>query len=59
MYDTLIRAGVECTSALIAPSDQSGNGQPQLAIAQCSRGIRIVPDILQSQLSTSSVVGPL
>ncbi|KAI9459191.1 class I glutamine amidotransferase-like protein [Lactarius psammicola] len=55
VYDTLIRAGVKCTSALIAPSDQSGSDQPQPATAQCSRGIRIVPDILQSQLSASSV----
>ncbi|KAH8993635.1 class I glutamine amidotransferase-like protein [Lactarius hatsudake] len=55
VYDTLTRAGVKCTSALIAPSDQSGNDQSQPATAQCSRGIRIVPDVLQTQLSTSSV----
>lgn len=57
VYDTLIRAGVKCTSALIVPPDQSGNDQPhdQLATARCSRGIRIVPDMLQSQLSASSV----
>ncbi|KAH9028570.1 class I glutamine amidotransferase-like protein [Lactarius pseudohatsudake] len=55
VYDTLIRAGVKCTSALIAPSDQPGNDQPQPATAQCSRGIRIVPDVLQTQLSASSV----
>ncbi|KAH9171054.1 class I glutamine amidotransferase-like protein [Lactarius sanguifluus] len=54
VYDTLTRAGVKCTSALIAPSDQSGNDQPQPATAQCSRGIRIVPDVLQTQLSASS-----
>lgn len=56
MYDTLIRAGVKCTSALIASTDQPGDDQSQPATAQCSRGIRIVPDILQSQLSASSVV---
>ncbi|KAN0136910.1 DJ-1 protein [Lactarius tabidus] len=55
VYDTLIRAGVKCTSALISPSDQPGDDQSQPATAQCSRGIRIVPDVLQSQLSTSSV----
>ncbi|KAH9077895.1 class I glutamine amidotransferase-like protein [Lactarius deliciosus] len=55
VYDTLTRAGVKCTSALIAPSDQSGNDQSQPATAQCSRGIRIVPDVLQTQLSASSV----
>ena len=56
VYDTLIRAGVKCTSALISPSDQLGDDQSQSATAQCSRGIRIVPDVLQSQLGASSVV---
>ncbi|KAF8273698.1 class I glutamine amidotransferase-like protein [Lactarius quietus] len=55
VYDTLVRAGVKCTSALITPSDQPGDDQSQPATAQCSRGIRIVPDISQSQLSASSV----
>jgi protein DJ-1 len=53
VYDTLVRAGVKCTSVLITPS---GSGEAELGAVQCSRGVRIIPDILQSQLSASSVV---
>ncbi|KAI0264678.1 class I glutamine amidotransferase-like protein [Gloeopeniophorella convolvens] len=54
-YDTLVRAGVKCTSALITPSEQSGSNESGPKYAQGSRGIRIVPDITQSQLDASSV----
>ncbi|KAI0249730.1 DJ-1 [Lactifluus subvellereus] len=50
VYDTLVRAGVKCTSALITPS---GSGEAEPGAAQCSRGVRIVPDISQSQLNAS------
>jgi protein DJ-1 len=56
VYDTLVRAGVKCTSALITPSGKSGNDEGEPGVAQCSRGVRIVPDISESQLSVSSVV---
>jgi len=55
VYDTLVRAGVKVTSALIKPPDQSGKGEAEPGIAQCSRGVRIVADISQSQLGLSSV----
>ncbi|KAI0305313.1 DJ-1 [Multifurca ochricompacta] len=51
VYDTLVRAGVKCTSVLINPANNSGEDQ---GTAQCSRGIQIVPDTSQSQLSLSS-----
>lgn len=59
VYDTLVRAGVTCTSALVT-SDSSG--QPETAsagpdVAQCSRGVRIVPDISLSQLSSPNNAG--
>jgi protein DJ-1 len=53
VYDTLVRAGVKCTSVLITPDE---SGEDELAAAQCSRGVRIVPDISQSQLSASKAV---
>ncbi|KZV99603.1 DJ-1 protein [Exidia glandulosa HHB12029] len=37
-YDTLVRAGVKCTSVLVGTTSSPG-------LATCSRGIRIVPDI--------------
>ncbi|KAH9962204.1 class I glutamine amidotransferase-like protein [Russula dissimulans] len=55
VYDTLVRAGVKVTSALIKPPDQSGKGEAEPGVAQCSRGVRIVADISQSQLGLSSV----
>ncbi|KAI0284615.1 class I glutamine amidotransferase-like protein [Russula aff. rugulosa BPL654] len=50
VYDTLVRAGVTCTSAFVT------SGQPETApdAAQCSRGVRIVPDTSLSQLSSSN-----
>ncbi|KAH9974148.1 class I glutamine amidotransferase-like protein [Lactifluus volemus] len=51
VYDTLVRAGVNCTSVFITPS---GSDKEEPGFARCSRGVRIVPDISQSQLSASS-----
>ena len=39
-YDTLVRAGVKCTSAFVPAADASAS--PPYAIG--SRGIKIVPD---------------
>jgi len=43
-------ARVKVTSVLITPPDQSGKGEGEPGVAQCSRGVRIVQDISQSQL---------
>jgi len=51
VYDTLVRAGVNCTSVFITPS---GSDKEEPGFARCSRGVRIIPDISQSQLSASS-----
>jgi len=42
VYDTLVRAGVKCTSVFVSP-DGAGDF-PDAAHAECSRGVRIVPD---------------
>ncbi|KAI0065262.1 DJ-1 [Artomyces pyxidatus] len=47
-YDTLVRAGVNCTSALILSSNDK-----ESRWAACSRGVRIVPDISESQLANT------
>ena len=36
-YDTLVRGGIECTSALVGSTSQ-------VNVATCSRGVRILPD---------------
>ncbi|KAI9508076.1 DJ-1 [Russula earlei] len=56
VYDTLVRAGVKVTSVLISPpSDTSRGDEAETdAAVRCSRGVRIVPDISQSQLGASS-----
>ncbi|EIW77218.1 DJ-1 [Coniophora puteana RWD-64-598 SS2] len=38
-YDTLVRAGIECTSALVSASSSATH-------ATCSRGVKIVPDTI-------------
>jgi len=53
VYNTLVRAGVKTTSALVTSPSQPETGPDT---AQCSRGVRIVPDISLSQLSPSSAV---
>ncbi|KZV76676.1 DJ-1 protein [Peniophora sp. CONT] len=50
-YDTLVRAGVKCTSALIHPDGTSDGSQH----ADCSRGVRIIPDIIEKDLPTDVV----
>ncbi|KAH9983133.1 DJ-1 [Russula compacta] len=55
VYDTLVRAGVKCTSALVSPSGTSGNDEAEPGAVQCSRGIRIVPDVSLSRLSASNI----
>lgn len=52
VYDTLVRAGVTCTSALVTSPGQTETAEPD--VAQCSRGVRIVPDTSLSQLSSSN-----
>lgn len=53
VYDTLVRAGVTCTSAFVTSPAQPETGPD---VAQCSRGVRVVPDISLSQLSSSNAV---
>ncbi|KAI0315576.1 DJ-1 [Amylostereum chailletii] len=48
-YDTLVRAGVECTSALI----KAATDEPDV-YAECSRGVRIMSDIHEAQLAITS-----
>jgi len=43
-------ARVKVTSILITPPDQSGKGEGEPGVVHCSRGVRIVQDISQSQL---------
>jgi protein DJ-1 len=40
-YDTLVRAGVKCTSAFVAPTDEA----PASLVATGSRGIKFVADV--------------
>jgi protein DJ-1 len=56
IYDTLVRAGVTCTSALVTSPDHSGPDETEPGAVQCSRGVRIVPDTLLSQLSAHTTV---
>lgn len=42
VYDTLVRAGAKCVSALVGDSGD---------VAVCSRGVRIVPDTLFTTLA--------
>ena len=39
-FDTLVRAGVECTSAFVAPRGESTAS----LVATCSRGVKLLPD---------------
>ncbi|KIY46372.1 DJ-1 protein [Fistulina hepatica ATCC 64428] len=42
-YDTLVRAGVSCTSSFVPDSnDKTASVSPH--VAKCSRGLRIMPD---------------
>lgn len=44
-YDTLKRAGVECTSAYVRPqSTPHGSLDDRPVLAVCSRGVKIQPD---------------
>ena len=56
VYDTLVRAGVKCTSALVTSPGHSGLDETEPGAVQCSRGVRIVPDASLSQLSASTTV---
>ena len=52
-YDTLVRAGIQCTSAYVKPlgiNDDSANP----LVAECSRGMKIIPDV-----ALSTVVDPV
>ncbi|KAF8480257.1 class I glutamine amidotransferase-like protein [Russula ochroleuca] len=57
IYDTLVRAGVKCTSALVTSPGHSGHDETEPGAVQCSRGVRIVPDASLSQLSASTTGG--
>ena len=48
-YDVLVRGGVEVHSALVGETSTTGS-------VKCSRGVRIVPDITFSVLSTERVL---
>jgi protein DJ-1 len=50
-YDTLVRGGVSCTSALV--SDSSSSSDETKAV--CSRGIQIIPDTTLTSLSTDAL----
>ena len=40
-YDTLVRAGIDCTSVFVpAPGEETSRP----AIAECSRGVKIIAD---------------
>lgn len=41
-YETLVRAGVGCTSAFVAPAGET----PASLVATGSRGIKFVPDVV-------------
>ncbi|KAI0938605.1 hypothetical protein AcV5_000246 [Taiwanofungus camphoratus] len=43
-YDTLVRAGVACTSAYVSADDDSAQDTTSPPLARGSRGIRILPD---------------
>ncbi|KAH7922700.1 DJ-1 [Leucogyrophana mollusca] len=44
-YDTLVRAGVECTSALAVDATPPPASDTSPVLAVCSRGVKILPDI--------------
>ncbi|KAI0032615.1 DJ-1 [Vararia minispora EC-137] len=45
-YDTLVRAGVKCTSAFVEPQGRKSEN----TYATCSRGVRIVPDMPEADI---------
>ncbi|OSX63497.1 hypothetical protein POSPLADRAFT_1055552 [Postia placenta MAD-698-R-SB12] len=47
-YDTLVRAGIVCTSAYVPAQDAPEADKTALSFATCSRGLKIVPDTLFS-----------
>lgn len=55
-YDTLVRAGIECTSAFV-PKGLSpyGSSDTSPALAVCSRQVKILPDITLDPLNAGPV----
>lgn len=53
IYDTLVRAGVECTSVFVPePSAKASAVKPGSAIAVCSRNVKIVADCVLGDENT-------
>jgi protein DJ-1 len=55
-YDTLVRAGIECTSAFV-PKGLSpyGSSDTSPALAICSRQVKILPDVTLDPLDAGPV----
>ncbi len=61
-YDTLVRAGVACTSAFVPEGNGENDNRSQESnppFAKGSRGIRIVPDIYFSTSAATPVCNPI
>jgi hypothetical protein len=56
-YDTLVRAGISCTSAYVASATDNEAPSTRLFACKGSRGIRILPDASFPQTKFSSGVG--
>ena len=59
-YDTLVRAGVKCTSAFVSSEERiegSGTYEKNPPFAKGSRGINILPDTYFSPQTATPVCG--
>ncbi|KAG9038831.1 hypothetical protein FRB95_014380 [Tulasnella sp. JGI-2019a] len=45
IYDTLVRAGVSCTSAFVSEGAADNAHPPPSSVAKCSRGVKIIADV--------------
>ena len=55
-YDTLVRAGIECTSANVQSSGSPyGSVGTSPALVVCSRGVKILPDTTLQPLNAGPV----
>lgn len=51
VYDILVRAGAKVTSAFVGSSSQSTTDPHGAEAAECTRGVRIVPDLSLTDLA--------
>ena len=55
-YDTLVRAGVKCTSVFVPAEGNTLEDGTKQAVATCSRGVRIISDTTLDEVLKSDAV---